>query len=185
MRNSFKNNLHNYYTAVPNAVATDTRLSHGAVRVFLYLAGQDDSFIFWNPNIMKSLGIKKEHTLSKYLKELLDTNWISRKKNKFNGYDYELHPTSRTKNVIEDLRESINNPAEAQTILEVRAEGFHFSIKTASNEYVSLMLTNKSFYIVDNEEKLSKKKTQELWEHIYNHRLNDVLKYVNIKEKRR
>ena len=184
MRESLQNNLTKHYTITPNAVATDTRLSLGARVLYMYLAGQDDSFIFWNKVMMKELGIKKPHTMAKYFKELLETNWISRNKNKFGGFDYTLHPTSRKEDKYELLRADINNPLELQKLTEVRADNFMFSVHIGTkSEYLNIQLTNKNFHSFECGTRINKQQQKEIWNYLFEHRLNDVIQFIKIKER--
>jgi len=75
------NKLKNNYTKIPNALITDLELSNGAKVVYCYIASKPSGWNVFNADIMKALGIKKENTLAKYWKELIEAGWITRTKN--------------------------------------------------------------------------------------------------------
>lgn len=91
------NNLRKKFSTIPNKIITDTNLSHGAVRVFCYLASKPENWEVNNKDTQKQLQIKQSQTLANYWKELEKFGWITRerktdKKGKFiGGYDYQLN----------------------------------------------------------------------------------------------
>ncbi len=97
-----RNNLRKKFSTIPNQIITDTNLSHGAVRIFCYLATKHDEWEVNNSDIRKQLQIKDKGTLAKYWNELIKNGWLSRERKvneskKFiGGYDYELHFDKKT-----------------------------------------------------------------------------------------
>jgi transcription initiation factor TFIIIB Brf1 subunit/transcription initiation factor TFIIB len=73
-----KNKLIDNFSIIPNSLIEDSSISAGAIRVYLYLASRSADWNVFNKQIMKALNIKKQDTLSKYWKELINTGWISR-----------------------------------------------------------------------------------------------------------
>ncbi len=94
-----KNKLKTNFSQIPNNLILDNRLSCGSKVVMMYLFSLPDGWIINNTDVMKKLRIGTRGTLSKYWKELLNANWISRcrlKNNKghFDNFEYTLHSTS-------------------------------------------------------------------------------------------
>lgn len=100
------NPLKDNFTRIPNALLTDNNLSMGAKVVYCYVASKPTGWNVWNKEIQQALNIKDSGTMSKYWKELLDSGWIERTRNKnengqfSGGYDYEL----RIEPIIEETR---------------------------------------------------------------------------------
>ena len=73
----------------------DKDISHGALRVLLYLFTKPDNWNVYNKDIQKQLNIS-DKTLAKYWKELLYSKWLRRKKrppidkNLAGGYIYHI-----------------------------------------------------------------------------------------------
>lgn len=90
------NTLKDNFTQIPNALLTHSNLSNGAKVVYCYVASKPTGWKVWNKEIQQALNIKDSGTMSKYWKELLDTGWIARTRDKSEngqfsgGYDYEL-----------------------------------------------------------------------------------------------
>ena len=99
------NQLKDNFTQIPNELLTDDRLSNGAKVIYCYVASKPTGWKVWNAEIQKALNIKDKGTMSKYWKELLDTGWIDRTRNKTDngqfsgGYDYELRISPNTENI--------------------------------------------------------------------------------------
>lgn len=91
------NSIRKHFAQHPNAIITDTNLSDGSVRVFLYMCGKPDDWQFNNRDIQLRLNIKRAETIAKYWKELIESGWISREpKLNLNGkpsgyFDYVLN----------------------------------------------------------------------------------------------
>ncbi len=87
------------FCQLPNDIITDTKLSHGAVRVAAYLFSRPDGWEIRNESIASALSIKDKGSVSKYLGELLTTGWINRcrQRTEFGklggGFDYMLNLT--------------------------------------------------------------------------------------------
>jgi hypothetical protein len=75
-------------------IITDTRVSATAVRIYCYLASKVGCWSFYNNDIKEALGIKSDHSISKYLRELIDCGYLGRKELRnngaFAGYQYIL-----------------------------------------------------------------------------------------------
>ena len=75
-------------------IITDKRVSATAVRIYCYLASKVGCWSFYNSDIKEALGIKSDHSISKYLKELIDCGYLSRNEIRnngaFAGYQYIL-----------------------------------------------------------------------------------------------
>ena len=101
-----RNRLARDFSMIPNQIITDIRVGMGARLLFCYLSSKPDNWQFWNHDMAKQLGIKDEKTISKYLKELINANWIERNRNadkqgKFTGgYEYILKNPYMEKNHI-------------------------------------------------------------------------------------
>lgn len=98
-----RNRVKSKYSQIPNELLTDNQLSFGARIVMCYLLSKPDEWIITNKDIKKQLDIKQDHTIAKYLKELIHLGWIFRERNKnqkgqFDDYIYTLH-TSKPKEI--------------------------------------------------------------------------------------
>lgn len=75
-------------------IITDTRVSATAVRIYCYLASKVGCWSFYNSELKEVLNIKSDHSISKYLKELIDCGYLSRNEIRnngaFAGYQYIL-----------------------------------------------------------------------------------------------
>lgn len=75
-------------------IITDTRVSATAVRIYCYLASKVGCWAFYNSELKEVLNIKSDHSISKYLKELIDCGYLSRNEIRnngaFAGYQYIL-----------------------------------------------------------------------------------------------
>lgn len=91
------NSIRKHFGQHPNAIITDTNISDGAVRVFLYMCGKPDDWQFNNRDIQLRLNIKRAETMAKYWRELMESGWIIREpklnsNGKPSGYfDYVLN----------------------------------------------------------------------------------------------
>ena len=79
--NTIRNSLKRDYSQIPNELITDLSLSHGALRVLLYLFTKPDNWNVYNKDICKQLNIS-QNTLTKYWKELLSSKWLRRERKK-------------------------------------------------------------------------------------------------------
>ena len=90
-----RNRLAGNYVQIPSAIFSSA-LSHGAVRVYCYLATKPDGWLVFNSDIKKQCHISDNNTIAKYLKQLVESGWVKREREltetkQFNGgYDYEL-----------------------------------------------------------------------------------------------
>lgn len=75
-----KNQPKDNFTIIPNEIITDSNITSGALRVYLYVSSKPTEWNIFNADIQKQLGIKKERTLSLYWRNLLDNGYIFREK---------------------------------------------------------------------------------------------------------
>ena len=73
-------NFKNKYTKIPNSIIGDLDISDGAFRVYCYILSKPTDFVINNSSICKCLNIKSAISISKYLKQLIDKGYISRKR---------------------------------------------------------------------------------------------------------
>ncbi len=108
------NSIRKQFTQIPNAIVIDSKLSDGALRVFLYMSTKPDAWQFNNRDIQQKLNIKRAETIAKYWKELIQSGWISRQpvlndNGKPSGYfDYLLNfepqiPTPQNAEVVPSI----------------------------------------------------------------------------------
>ena len=69
-------NLTKNFTTIPNELIIDN-LSHGAVRLYCYLASKPENWEVYNSDIKKQLSIGRDG-LAKYWKELINAGWIEK-----------------------------------------------------------------------------------------------------------
>ena len=74
------NKMKGCFTQIPNSLITSKDLSNGAKMVYVYIASKPTGWNVFNKDVMTQMGIKKEATLSKYWKELIESGWITRSK---------------------------------------------------------------------------------------------------------
>lgn len=82
------------FIVILGLIIVDKRVSATAVRIYCYLASKVGCWSFYNSELKEVLGIKSDHSISKYLRELIDTGYLSRKEvrnnGEFAGYQYCL-----------------------------------------------------------------------------------------------
>lgn len=82
------------FIMILSIIITDTRVSATAVRIYCYLASKVGCWSFYNSELKEALGIKSDHSISKYLRELIDCGYLSRNEIRnngaFAGYQYIL-----------------------------------------------------------------------------------------------
>jgi hypothetical protein len=77
--NTIENTIKDNFTQIGNEIITDTTISNGALRVYLYLLSKPTGWNVFNKDVQSQLGIKQSQTLSRYWKELIDAGYIKRK----------------------------------------------------------------------------------------------------------
>lgn len=98
-----RNKIAENFVQIPSELISSP-LSHGAVRVYCYLATKPDGWKVYNTDIKKQCRISDGHTIAKYLKQLVEAGWLEREravneKNQFDGtYDYELRLSPNREN---------------------------------------------------------------------------------------
>ena len=99
--NKVKNKVRKDFTVIPNALINDNTLTDRARFLFCYMASKPDNWDFYQVPLAKQLGYSID-TLRKYLKELMESGWVSREERreegKFDSFDYTLHPSPCGKN---------------------------------------------------------------------------------------
>ncbi len=75
-------NLTRNFTSIPNELIIDTSISEKAFRLYCYLASKPESWEINNTDIMKNLKIGSNNSLAKYWKELINSGWIEKQKEK-------------------------------------------------------------------------------------------------------
>ncbi len=108
-----RNKIKSSFSQIPNDLITDSRLSHGAKLVAIYLMSKPDEWRVCNADIMKGLNISKPHTIAGYWRELIGNGWVTRiekrESGKFGGgFDYEINYTAGN----EPSDDSIDNSTE-------------------------------------------------------------------------
>ena len=82
------------FVTILAAIVVDLDVSATAVRLYCYLAYKTGCWQFCNKDIKVALGIKSDHSISKYFKELIDGGYLNREEIKVNGrfagYQYYL-----------------------------------------------------------------------------------------------
>ena len=82
------------FIVILGIIITDKRVSATAVRIYCYLASKVGCWSFYNSELKEALNIKSDHSISKYLKELIDCGYLSRNEIRnngaFAGYQYIL-----------------------------------------------------------------------------------------------
>jgi len=109
--NTLRNTLKEKYSKIPNELIVDMSISHGALRVILYLFTKPSNWNVYNKDICKNLKIS-EKTLTKYWKELLESKWLEREKKLNNdghftgGYIYRIGNFSSSEKSSEQVKSS-------------------------------------------------------------------------------
>jgi len=83
------------FAVIPVEIIEDVSISAQALRIYCYMRSKVGRWKFYNKDIMQKLDIKSDHSMAKYLKELLDSGWVTRSQNLsteggFSGYHYEV-----------------------------------------------------------------------------------------------
>ena len=152
------------FIIILSIIITDKRVSATAVRIYCYLASKVGCWSFYNCELKEALGIKSDHSISKYLKELIDCGYLSRKEIRNNGAF-----------------------AGYQYILSTVCQNMTIGIKTEQKQNELNFQQNSRMLKNDNrqdkeKEKLTKEK--ELFSNINNINNNNLLKEkINKKEK--
>lgn len=159
--NTIRNSLKRDYSQIPNELITDLSLSHGALRVLLYLFTKPDSWNVYNKDICKQLNIA-EQTLTKYWKELLSSKWLRREKRPPNdkqyagGYLYHIgnFPISmKNTEKVENIEHSNNKPIKKQVTNNIDDFEKLWSLygKVGSKAIATKKYLSKSFKRTDKE----------------------------------
>lgn len=87
----------------PNEIVLDDNISNGAFRLAMYILTKPDGWSVNNSDIMKKLRIGSKRTLAKYWRELLESGWIERCRERLDdgrfkrNYSYEFHSENKKK----------------------------------------------------------------------------------------
>lgn len=113
---------------MPNSIVGS--VSANALEIYCYLRSKPSNWQVYNAHIMKSLDIKKDKTIAKYLKELIEKGWIAREKirDKFGkltgNYVYTLNNSSciitenkelKEEEIEKDLEENTQLPQKGSS----------------------------------------------------------------------
>lgn len=145
-------------------IITDKRVSATAVRIYCYLASKVGCWAFYNSELKETLGIKSDHSISKYLRELIDCGYLSRKEIRNNGAF-----------------------AGYQYILSTVCQNMTIGIKTEQQQ--NELNFQQSNRLLKNDNRQSKEKEKdtkekELFNNINNINNNNLLKKKNIKKEK-
>jgi len=94
--NNVRNNIRKGFTVIPNVLVNDNAMTPQARFLFVYMASKPDDWRFYQRALAQDMGWSLD-TLRKYQTELIEKGWMSREQNrkgseKFDGFDYTLHP---------------------------------------------------------------------------------------------
>ena len=93
--NNVKNNISKNFTIAPNELINDNQITDRARFLFIYMCSKPNDWEFKNYYLSLALNYSKD-TLRKYLKELVNSGWIIKEKQKrtsgkFNPNTYVLN----------------------------------------------------------------------------------------------
>lgn len=201
---SYINKLIDNYTQIPNELITDTSLSHGAVRVFLFLASKPSGWDFYSKNIKKNLNISNDHTIAKYLKELRENGWLLRSRNnKTKGYDYTLMDKPVKPHIEEESTETEKDTQKKELNKNITSGyklsnlayrlndyKFRFPIDPTNQDYFPILAIKSNFnFDNDIEQKfetsislnnvpiVNKKLISKIWKYLYIHKKDEIFDY--------
>jgi len=181
------------YSRLPFKLLIDKDISHGAIRVYSYLrfrSSQPGDWKFNNYDIKNMLGISKNETIAKYLKELINTNWIERKKNpSTNYYDYIINAdnsfsTNARYNELEER--SLQSPQAMWLMCQNILKDYSFSIYYSRIDPIQdptlqlhiKMDENGYFYDLAEEVTFNEKTAKIIWQYLWQERFNDVMTFI-------
>jgi len=148
--NEIKNIISKEFTILPNAIFSDIKLDAMAIRIFGYMASRPDNWQFYNNDISNVCKVKSWRTLSKYMKQLITTGWVTRtrkkgKAGKFAGYYYTLNANPASVTFLQTGKMSHFNNKEVNILAS-----FHLDYRYyigVSNENIKADLSDYSNYI--------------------------------------
>jgi len=157
--NTLRNDLKRDYSQIPNELIIDRNISHGALRVLLYLFTKPDNWNVYNKDICKQLSIS-ENTLTKYWKELLSSKWLRRERKKDDSgkfisgnYFYEIGNFTVSPKVVETeetIEHSNNNSIQKkETGIDDFNKIWNFYGKVGSKAKALSKYSSKSFNYSD------------------------------------
>ena len=93
-------------------IITDKRVSATAVRIYCYLASKVGCWNFYNSELKEVLNIKSDHSISKYLRELIDCGYLCRNeirnRGAFAGYQYVLSTVCQKMTIGDETKNDLN-----------------------------------------------------------------------------
>ena len=93
-------------------IITDTRVSATAVRIYCYLASKVGCWNFYNSELKEVLNVKSDHSISKYLRELIDCGYLCRNEIRnngaFAGYQYVLSTVCQKMTIGDETKNDLN-----------------------------------------------------------------------------
>ena len=187
------------FAQIPLKLLVNNDISNGAKITYAYLESRSsmpDGWNFFNHDIKKLLGIKKDATIAKYLKELREAKWIDRKRNNTTkGYDYIVYAdnTQHNSKRYEDLENRAKeNPQALFLTCSNLLDGYEFSmplnrldLDLDANVHLHIRMdVNGYFYDLAEEYSFTKKGYAErVWKYLWQDRFNEVIN--EIKQNRR
>ncbi|GAA4273747.1 helix-turn-helix domain-containing protein [Aquimarina gracilis] len=79
--NGILNNIKKDFTISPNKLINNNNISDRARFLFVYMSSKPSDWTFYNYQLSKALGYSVD-TLRKYIKELVETGWVVKEKQK-------------------------------------------------------------------------------------------------------
>ena len=75
-----KNELKSDFTQIPNDLITDRRLAPVAFKIVVYLFSKPSGWKIRRTDVKNAIGIKDNNTYAKYWKQILESGWIKRER---------------------------------------------------------------------------------------------------------
>ena len=142
-------NLTKDFTTIPNEIITDSNLSAGAFRLYCYLASKPETWEVNNTDIRKQLNIGSNNSLNKYWKELIETGWVEKErekdeKGKFTGRTILILYNSRNRKNCENGKNPLSQKIHFRKNCEIAKNAKHSNTDIYNNtDYSSNTEYNK------------------------------------------
>lgn len=150
------------YTPVPNALLNSSFLDPIAKIIYMFLRSKGKRWVVVNSYLAKALDISI-NTLKRYIQQLIDYGWISRKQRRnpnngqlLGGYDYVLHNSPQKNNVVssvdnlEDNSQSQQEPVNFYESVQPDRQNLTPNIKQNKNNIEKTTNINQPQTTVDN-----------------------------------
>jgi len=186
------------FAKLPLKLLCDNNISSGAKMVYAYMdsrSSMPNGWNFFNNDIKKFLGIKKRDTIAKYLRELIESNWIERKRNNTTkGYDYIVYTDNLHNNQTryKEIEERSKPSSQAlYLVCQNLLKDYRFSmplnrldLALPAHEHISIRVDeNGYFYDLAGEVKFTDKNSRFVWAYLWQDRFNELMN--EIKQNRR